>query len=312
MKNKILIIAGPTATGKTQLSIELAKQSNAEIINFDSLLFYQQLNIGTAKPSLEELNSVPHHMINIQSISEPLNAADYYQRTLPIIQEIHSKNRPIILVGGSGFYLQTLLKGMYQSPSTPQEILMKSENIYRDKGITPFREFLYENDIESYQQYHENDHYRIRRAVEHFWANKTKFSSVRAEMQTRNISPPQKYKWNIRYNYIDLNKEDHLEIISKRTNKMITDGLENEVRSLLSQGFTGAEKPLMSIGYKEMQAYLNEEIKSIEDCVERINISTRQLAKSQRTWFKKQEKFEYDILNQYDKVYNDSIEFLRD
>lgn len=286
--NKVIVISGATATGKTDLSLNLAKKFNCPIINFDSLLFYKELNIGTAKPTPEELNIVKHHLVNVSSISNPLNAASFVKLALPIIDNLHQLQQTPILVGGSGFYLQALLNGMYDSKTTDQEILLKSENLYAKEGIKPFLDILSQNDLESFKLYHENDHYRIRRAVEHFWMTGKPFSKSREEMKHKLKNAPQN-NWDIKHYYLNVPKDLHWPIIKKRTLKMIQNGLINEVKEILDQGFSPELKPLQAIGYKEVCDYLNSESKeqNLDDLVEKIYISTRRLAKAQKTWFNK-------------------------
>ena len=110
--NKIVVVSGPTATGKTKVSIELAKKYQMEVINFDSLVFYKELSIGTAKPTKDEMDSIPHHLVGTESIFKPINAADFMEKAIPIIQNIHQKGKAVVLVGGSGFYLQAILNGI--------------------------------------------------------------------------------------------------------------------------------------------------------------------------------------------------------
>ncbi|MGE3610518.1 MAG: tRNA (adenosine(37)-N6)-dimethylallyltransferase MiaA [Bacteriovoracaceae bacterium] len=286
---KVIVISGPTATGKTEISIELAQKFGGEIVNFDSLLLYKEINIGTAKPTIEERRLIPHHMIDVRSISNPMNAADYAREALPIVDQLLKQNKIVYLVGGSGFYLQALLKGMYDSPSTPAEILKKSDDLYHQEGIAPFLELLKIHDPQSFSRYHENDHYRIRRAVEHWWANKTPLSTAREKKDQANekLESQSIHNWEILHLHLDLPKEEHLKIIERRTDKMLGLDLLGEVKSLLDQGFSGLEKPLQSIGYKEILDFHFGIYKSISECRERIIISTRQLAKSQRTWFKR-------------------------
>ncbi|MAZ47344.1 MAG: tRNA (adenosine(37)-N6)-dimethylallyltransferase MiaA [Halobacteriovoraceae bacterium] len=312
MKTKIIVVSGPTATGKTDMSIRLAKKYNASIINFDSLLFYREISIGTAKPSLQERKEIPHYMIDSHSIFNPINAADYFQQTIPLIIELSKKSdNPIILVGGSGFYLQTILKGMFDSKTSPDHVVEKSNKLYQQEGILPFLEILKAHDQASYERYHENDHYRIRRAVEHWWSTKTPFSESREQMELKKqTAPPIVYGWDILHLHLDVNKELHWDIIQRRTSKMLENGIVEEVKGLLQQGATGNEKPLKSIGYLEVFKYLNGEINDLDGLQERINISTRQLAKAQRTWFKKVEKMSYNPLEDWDKIESQVQEFL--
>lgn len=312
MKNIVCIVSGPTASGKTSTSIALAKKFGGEIVNFDSLIFYKEITIGTAKPSLEELDGVPHHMINNHSINKPINAAEYLKEALPIVQKLHAENKIVYLVGGSGFYLQALLHGMFESQTTPQEITERSDKLYKEEGITPFIKELEKCDLESFERYHENDHYRVRRAVEHFWTTNEPFSKSRENMDDRRkIGPQEKFNWNVFHIHLDLPKDDHFEIIQERTKQMLKAGLIDEVKHLLNSGFTGNEKPLKSIGYKETIDFINGVIKSQDDLLERISISTRQLAKSQRTWFKKIEKNTYNPMLDRETIYNDYNNFLK-
>ncbi|MFA5584489.1 MAG: tRNA (adenosine(37)-N6)-dimethylallyltransferase MiaA, partial [Bacteriovoracaceae bacterium] len=183
---KVIVVSGPTACGKTKISIDLAIKFNAEVVNFDSLLLYKEISIGTAKPTSYEMNGVPHHMIDVATISDPLNASSYALNALPVINDIHRRGKNVILTGGSGFYLQALLKGMYDSPTTPPHISQRSDELYQAEGIGPFLEILKIEDINSFKRYHENDHYRIRRAVEHFWTHGTPLSEIRESKDQEN------------------------------------------------------------------------------------------------------------------------------
>jgi len=299
--NNILIIAGATATGKTKLSIETAIKHKCEIINFDSLLFYNEINIGTAKPNQNELEQAPHHLINIRSIAKPLNASSFLELALPKVLQLHKENKNIILVGGSGFYLQALLNGVYDAPTVEPHIRLKSEELYQKEGIEPFLKELKEVDSESFLRYHENDHYRIRRAIEHFWQTQTPFSDSRnLKSRTQESFPKNLYQWNIQSIYLDIPKEDHFQLIQKRTQQMIESGLIEEVESLLKT-FTGDEKPLQSIGYKQVLEHLSNH-SSKDELKEKINIATRQLAKSQRTWFKKRMPEPFNILQDQKEI----------
>lgn len=311
---KVIVISGPTASGKTGISIELARRFGGEIVNFDSLLLYKEINIGTAKPTQEEQSSVPHHMIDVTSISHPMNAANYANHALPVVNHLLAANKLVFLVGGSGFYLQALLKGMYDSPTTPPEILKKSNELYEASGIIPFREVLKEHDPASYDRYHENDHYRIRRAVEHWWSHGTALfeERLKKESANQNLQKSNIHGWDVLHLYLNLPKEEHMKIISQRTDQMINSGLIEEVQNLLDSGFSGEEKPLQAIGYKETLNFLAGKLSTREELIERIIISTRQLAKSQRTWFnREEEKSEFHPLDQRSEIFNQVDEFLK-
>ena len=295
MKNKVIIISGPTASGKTKTSIEIGNflqntlNEKAAVVNFDSLLFYKEISIGTAKPTLSERSGIDHYMIDIESIKSPMNAAQFIKKGEAIITELLEKGQTVILVGGSAFYLRALLKGMYESSTPSPEIKERLDNLYKEKGILPFIEILKEHDPQSLINLHENDHYRLMRAVEHFEATGTKISEQKKELDDLNpydfseiIQP-----WDILHIYLDLPKDEHFSIITQRTQNMINDGLLNEILELERQGFSLEEKPLQSIGYKEAIEFKKGLFPTLSECIERISISTRQLAKSQRTFFNK-------------------------
>ena len=315
---KVIIISGPTASGKTQVSLELIRrgiQKNIPfaIVNFDSLLFYNELNIGTAKPTAEELTKYSHHMVNITSITNPLNASDYYKKAIPIIKKLHDDDITPILVGGSGFYLRSLIKGMYECPTISEELKEKNEILFEKEGINPFLEILKKNDPYSYERLHQNDSYRIIRATEFFQTTGKPISSEKSRLDLHDpydFSDGGKQKWRIFHSFLDVPKDHHQIIIEKRTKQMIKEGLIDEVKLILKKGFKGDEKPLQSIGYKETLQFIEGKFNDQESYIERINISTRQLAKSQRTFFKKVLKKEtFNPLVDMEKALNQMTQF---
>jgi tRNA dimethylallyltransferase len=252
------------------------------------------------------MQAAPHHLINICSIAQPINAADFANLAKVVIDEIHQRGRPVVLVGGSGFYLQALISGMWGSPTTPVEIQTKSDELYAIQGIKPFREILEKNDRESFHRLHENDHYRIRRAVEHFLTHGTAFSEVKIAFTPH--APPD---WQLLHFYLDIPKEEHLQIIRTRTKNMLQEGLITEVQELLASGFIGTEKPLQAIGYKETIDWLNGVFgENFSEYEERIVINTRRLAKAQRTWFKKKEKIQIDPRHEGETLMAKAKEFI--
>ncbi len=292
--NKLIVLSGPTATGKTKTSIAIAahlrnRGYSANIVNFDSLLFYKEISIGSAKPTLEERNGIVHHMIDIESIQSPMNAAQFIERCLKIIEKLFSEKKIVILVGGSAFYLRALLKGMFDSPTISPELKNELSDLYDQSGIDPFLAYLKTNDPESLITLHENDHYRLMRAVEHHRMTGEKISIQKKSLDQQNpydfssITHP----WDILHIYLDLPKDQHFEIIQARAKKMFADGLMEEISELEQQGHDLSLKPLQSIGYKEAIDFKKGLFISLDECIERISISTRQLAKSQRTFFNK-------------------------
>ncbi|MDH5580716.1 MAG: tRNA (adenosine(37)-N6)-dimethylallyltransferase MiaA [Bdellovibrionales bacterium] len=310
MKRKVLIFSGPTATGKTALSIksalEIEKSLNHKccIINFDSLAFYKELLIGSARVKKEDMHGIKHYLVGTESIKNPVDAHQFKELAEDIIHQ--NPDKILIFVGGSGFYIRALIKGMYETTTVDSQMREELNKLYNEKGITPFIEFLEENDPESLEILHENDHYRIMRAVEFFKANGQKISESKKQSDqddpydfSQNNFPD----WEILHIYLDIPRPEHFEIIQKRTWDMIQEGLIDEVENLIQQGFTGQERPLQSIGYKEAQDYIEGKFKTEQDLAERISISTRQLAKAQRTFFKKVKgKETFHPLKESDKV----------
>jgi len=308
-KNKIIIISGATATGKTDISLQASSIfPNLEIVNFDSLLFYKELNIGTAKPSLKEREQTKHHLIDICSVKEPVDAAKYHELALPKVHQLHSLNKTPVLVGGSGFYLQALINGMFPSISTPKKVLDQSQDLFKQKGISPFIKILKDNDPINFKKLHENDHYRIIRAVEHFWTTGTPFSLAKDKLDKNIKKNYQKFNWEILHIYLEIPKLTHWDIIERRTKTMIQNGLIEEVEELLNKGYS-LYKPLHSIGYKETIQFLNEKEMTIDQLQQKVTISTRQLAKSQKTWFKTKEKTVFNPLLDRDRILNEIKEF---
>ena len=306
--NRVAILSGATATGKTALSISLAKKYGWEIVNFDSLLFYRELNIGTAKPSPEEMVGVPHHLVDLQSAKHPINAAQFSRLARDKIASLQQKKIIPLLVGGSGFYLKALLEGMDDKHPPTQEALDKSHDLYQTEGIEPFREILKRYDPVNFQKLYPNDHYRIRRAVEYYWSTGWAFSSAPQESKKAQ-SPP----WDIFHLYLSIEKFQHWKIIQRRAEKMVAHGLVDEVSDLLSRGFTGDERPLRAIGYKEALDYLNGTIASKDQLIEMISTGTRQLAKAQKTFFAPMgPKRQWDSREDASEIHNAISQWLND
>lgn len=318
-KKNIIIISGPTASGKTSTSIRLCNELNkaghpSAVVNFDSLLFYKELSIGTAKPTKEELSQCEHHLVGIQSAKEPINASDFLSRADTLLEELTAAGKTPIFTGGSAFYIRAFVKGMYDSTPVNDSLRKEVQNKFEKEGIQFFRDFLKVNDPKSYENLHENDHYRNLRAYEHFISTNTPISEEKEKLEKNSpydFSINRLGKYNIFHIYLDLEKEDHWKIILERSTQMVNDGLVEEVESLLKSGFTGEEKPLKSIGYKETIQYIKGEFNSPEEYIERMAISTRQLAKSQRTFFKKvTPKNSFHPINDKNKIVEKALEFI--
>lgn len=322
MKKPIIIISGPTASGKTSASLDIHRflkthSIASEIVNFDSLIFYRELNIGSAKPSPQELEEVPHHLINFCSIETPLNASQFREKAVNIIDRLHDQNIVPLCVGGSAFYIRALIKGMYDSTRPTAEVIQHLKSIKDQRGLVGLRELLQLHDPESYESIHANDEYRTTRALEHYLTHQTKLSEQRKIIENNkpyDFGLPERDDWLVLNHYFTIPTNDHWPLIKKRTAQMIEDGLIDEVKEILEAGHSPELAPLQSIGYKETISYLAQggEIQTIDQLIEAIYIATRQLAKSQKTFFKKiVPQLPHNPLMDDKKLYlNKTLEFL--
>ncbi|MBI2521943.1 MAG: tRNA (adenosine(37)-N6)-dimethylallyltransferase MiaA [Bdellovibrio sp.] len=294
-KEKMILITGPTGTGKSDWAVKLGcliQEQGCEcaIINFDSMCFYRELSIGTAKPDLALRKKIKHFMVDVTSIDNEMNAFTFCQQAKEIIEQLTTARQCIILVGGSPFYIRALIKGMFRSDHLSSEMKASLQTVYEQEGIAPFLDYLKIFDPESLKRLHINDHYRLRRAVEYNIATERPISDEYNEFQEINpydFSRNQFPQKDLLHFYLDIPKQEHWSILKQRSRFMVERGMVTELQNLLNHGYSGEERPLQSVGYKETLAYLRGEIPSLEDLIEQIFISTRQLAKTQRTFFKR-------------------------
>ena len=285
---KSIIIAGPTASGKSALSIGIAEKFGGEIINADSVAVYKGFDIGAAKPSDEEKNTVPHHLFDLFESHEDCDAGLYAKLAKQKIKEISDRGNTPIIVGGTGLYLRALLgESFHDLPHDPE---VRAQLTSKPKE--ELFELLSLNDPERAKELHPNDHFRLARALEIFFIT----GKTMAELTKEN---PKSDPIDHIFIALEPGREDLLKRIEKRTRQMIRKGLVEEVRGLLSKGVKKDDKPMQSIGYKEVIDFLDAGENDWAELEERINISTRQFARRQVTWFKKVRKdlhFEYPDL----------------
>ena len=274
MKKLLLVILGPTAVGKTTLAINLAKYFNTEIVSADSRQFYKELNIGTAKPTKKELRSVKHHLINNISILKDYNISEFEKDAINSIDSIFKNNNLAILVGGSGLYIDTILYGIDNIPKVDLAVREKLNIEFKEKGLKFIQDKLKKLDLEYYKKIDLNNYRRIIRALEVCISTGQPFSSY-LKLKVRKS----------RYNtlIIGLKKERKVlhQLINYRVDKMIENGLINEVKSLEENRKLNA---LNTIGYKEIFNYLEGKC-SLEKAIENIKTNSRRYAKRQLTWF---------------------------
>ena len=272
----LVIIAGPTASGKTRLAIDLALRFNTEIVSADSRQFYRELNIGTAKPSEKELKEVRHHFINSHSVSEHVTAASYGEAARNVINKLFSSHEIVILAGGSGLYIDAVINGFDDLPSADVSIRKNLEDQFQQYGIKVLQDQLKEIDIDSFSRIDINNPRRLIRAIEVTIASGKPYSKQLGKQQNSN-----EWEWLIAG--IDWPREELYNRINERTQLMIRDGLREETLSVQDYRQVNA---LSTVGYKEMFDHLDGKI-TLDDAAAQIAQHTRNYAKRQLTWFRK-------------------------
>ncbi len=275
--NKILIICGPTASGKTALSVECAKLLNSEIISADSMNIYKNLDIGTAKPTKDERKWVKHHLIDVVEPICDYSVSDYKREAEPIIKRLISEGKIPIICGGTGFYINSLLYDLsYGNSSANLVVREKYKKIAAEKGNEFVYNTLKEKDPDTANKLHYNDLKRVIRALEIYE------SGIKKSDIIDNYVPKYQYKAYA----INFSREELYERINKRVDLMIENGLINEVQDLINLGISNKNQCMQGIGYKEIYEYLSGNI-SLNDAIELIKLNTRHYAKRQITFFKR-------------------------
>ena len=280
--NKVVVVLGPTASGKSSLAVEIALKFGGEIVSADSVSVYKGLDIGSAKPSADEMKGVPHHLIDVVSPKSSFSVGDYEELALPIINDIVKRGRLPIICGGTGFYINSVLYKMsYGLSKGNPEIRGKYEMLATESGRESVYAVLKEKDPETAEKLHPNDLVRVIRALEIFEGTGVKKSEIKDEMKPR---------FDFVALFPSIPREILYERINSRVNDMLSRGLENEVRGLLNGGVTLSDQCMQGIGYKEVaEALTNDE----EISAELIKMNTRRYAKRQITFFKRFSNIEY-------------------
>ena len=279
-KNKVIVICGPTASGKTALSIELAKKINGEIVSCDSMQIYEDMNIGTAKPTLEEMQEIKHYLIGYVSPEKRYSVADYKKDAKKAIKEIIEKGKNPIVVGGTGLYIDSLIYEIeYQDIKLDEEYRKKLEEEVQEKGLETLYEKAKQIDAKAIEKISPTDKKRILRVLEIYHATgKTK---TEQEIESR--------KKEVEYDYkvfaLNWDREKLYERINKRVDIMFEQGLIQEVKNILNK-YSKFPTAMQGLGYKEVVDYLNG-IYTKEEMIEKIKMETRRYAKRQLTWFRK-------------------------
>jgi tRNA dimethylallyltransferase len=281
LEREIIVIAGPTASGKTDLAIETAERLNTEIISADSRQFYKYLDIGTAKPSDDQLKRVKHHLISFLEPADNYNVSLFRKDALEICGELWSRGKIPVVAGGSGLYIRALVKGLSDTPDPDESI---RERLLREKeeyGADYLYNKLKEIDPVSTENMLPQNWKRVMRALEVFYITGIPISAIHEQSSKDNELNAVKYG-------IMRDREELYGRINKRVDDMFKAGLVDEVKSLLDKKYDSGLNSLNTVGYKEVIQYLNNEI-TLERAVELIKRNTRRYAKRQITWFRKEE-----------------------
>lgn len=274
------VIAGPTASGKTALGIELARRLGAEIVSADSQQVYRHFDIGTAKPSPAELAAVPHHLVSVVEPNEPFSAARYQALADAAIASIRARGKQVVVVGGTGLYLRVLLRGVMSAPGADPALRARLEEEARARGREALHARLAEVDPETAAKLPPTDFVRVSRALELHALTGVKASELRA----RHAFAEDRYLH--RFFVLSPPRAELYAAIDRRTRAMFDAGLEDEVRRLVARGFRDAP-PMRSVGYAEALALVDGEL-TREEAVLEVAKKTRHYAKRQLTWFRKE------------------------
>lgn len=276
MTKTLIVLVGPTASGKTALAIQLAQKYQTEIVSADSRQFYIEMTIGTAKPSPEELSAAKHHFINSHHISENFNVGDFEIRALEILNNIFEQHNTALLVGGSGLYINAVCNGFDNLPKAPLHIREQLNQKLITKGIGSLQEQLLKFDPVYYKEVDINNPQRIIRALEVYMTTGQPFSAYRTRSQKTRPFKCLKIGLN-------MDRTELYDRINKRVDQMMAIGLEEEVKTLLPYRHLNA---LNTVGYSELFDYFDKKITRAA-AIEKIKQNTRRYAKRQLTWFKK-------------------------
>ena len=273
---KLIVVGGPTASGKTHCAIQLAIHYRAEVFSADSRQLYREMTIGTAKPAIAEMNGIPHHFIDRTSVSDPYDAGRYAKEMLEALDEYYRDHEVAILCGGTGLYIQALTDGLDAFPEVPDSMVEAWKELLEKEGIRALQDALLEKDPDYYRQVDKDNSHRLIRALSVSQVSGKPYSSYRTgNRAVRHFQPV--------FLQLDIPRNRLYERIDARVDQMMECGLLEEVRSLLPYRDL---KPLKTVGYRELFEYLDGSL-GLPEAIQKIKQNTRHYAKRQLTWFRK-------------------------
>ena len=287
--NSIICIAGPTASGKTALAVELAKELNGEVVSCDSMQVYRRMDIGTAKPTTDEMQGIPHHMIDVAEPDEDFSVSRYCNLAAPIVEDIVSRGKTAVIAGGTGLYMDALIQGNDFAPFPSTGVREKLEQEARAQGIQVLYDRLKSIDPEAAGRLHLSDQKRIIRALEVYLETGETITEHNRKTQ---LLPP---RFSPIWLGLDFeNRAELYERIDRRVGIMLEQGLIGEIQGLLSSGIPEKCTAMQAIGYKEFVAALNGEC-TLEEAANQVRQSSRRYAKRQLTWFRRNKSIHWLI-----------------
>jgi tRNA dimethylallyltransferase len=287
----LLVVSGPTASGKTALAIHLAQHFGTEIISADSRQFYKELPVGTAAPSNEEQSLIKHHFVGNLSVSDSLDVASYETEVLALLQQLFEIHDLVILCGGSGLFIDAVCEGLDAIPDTEDEIRKEVEKIYLEEGLSGLQKRIQEIDPEYFAIADTQNPRRLQRALEVWMQTGETFTSFRK-------NEPVKRDFQIIRIAIQTDRKELIEKINQRTDQMIVSGLIDEARNMLIFRHLNS---LNTVGYKELFDYFDGKC-TLNEAVEKIRINTRRYAKRQMTWLRKNPNWHWFKTDETDKI----------
>ena len=279
--NNLICIAGPTASGKTALAVELAKRLNGEVISCDSMQIYRDMNIGTAKPTKREMQGIAHYMLDVAHPSEDFSVSRYCEMADPILQDILARGKTAIIAGGTGLYMDALIRGNDFAPCPSTGMRQKLEQQADSEGMEAMLALLRSIDPEAAAKLHLADRKRIIRALEVYY--ETGETITAHNLKTQAIPPKYTPLW---FALEDADRQELYDRIDSRVDKMLEDGLLEEIRMLLERGIPEKSTAMQAIGYKEFIDYLAGRC-SLEEATALVKQASRHYAKRQLTWFRR-------------------------
>ena len=293
MKKPLIILTGPTAVGKTELSIKLAKAVNGEIISADSMQVYKKMDIGTAKITQKEMEGVPHYLIDVLDPKEDFNVVLFQQLAKEAMECIYAKGKVPIITGGTGFYIQSILYDIdFTKNDGDTSYREQLEQLAKEKGVDYLHQMLLEVDEESAKAIHANNVKRVIRALE-FFKQTGKQISKHNEEERQKTSP-----YTFVYFVLNHDRQVLYDRINKRVDIMLSNGLLSEVETLYKEGYDNSFVSMQGLGYKEILSYLKGEC-SLEDAIYILKRDTRHFAKRQITWFKREKDITWVNKNEF-------------